>query len=215
MILLSVFGVVSIGGLIATIVVGVAAEKYNEYGELPIPGSGVIHLPAGEVTVNFHIRGYGGRGLTLPPLRMNITPPEGGRDPQVTEDHGSTVSVNDDAHRRVWVMQVPAEGDYRIAVDGKVNGYIQPGLAFGKTSSTDGLIWVFVAMSMLSMDLAVAVWWLRRKLPKAPKAVTDPYTPTDEGIRLEQLKVIAALKESGALTEEEFDAEKRRILDGR
>jgi hypothetical protein len=34
-------------------------------------------------------------------------------------------------------------------------------------------------------------------------------------VRLEQLKTIAALRDSGALTEAEFNAEKRRILDGR
>jgi hypothetical protein len=32
---------------------------------------------------------------------------------------------------------------------------------------------------------------------------------------LEQLKMIAALRDSGALTEAEFNAEKRRILHGR
>jgi hypothetical protein len=32
---------------------------------------------------------------------------------------------------------------------------------------------------------------------------------------LEQLKTIAALRDSGALTEAEFNAEKRRILDGK
>jgi hypothetical protein len=32
--------------------------------------------------------------------------------------------------------------------------------------------------------------------------------------RPQQLKTIAALRDSGALTEAEFEAEKRRILDG-
>jgi len=39
------------------------------------------------------------------------------------------------------------------------------------------------------------------------------YQPTDQAIRLEQLKTIAALRDTGALTEAEFDAEKRRILE--
>jgi hypothetical protein len=43
-------------------------------------------------------------------------------------------------------------------------------------------------------------------------APVDPYTPTDDGVRLEQLKTISALRDSGALTPEEFEAEKRRIL---
>jgi hypothetical protein len=32
-------------------------------------------------------------------------------------------------------------------------------------------------------------------------------------VRLEQLKQLAALRDSGALTDAEFEAEKRRILD--
>jgi len=42
----------------------------------------------------------------------------------------------------------------------------------------------------------------------------DPYTPSDEGVRLEQLKTISALRDSGALSPQEFEAEKRRILGG-
>ena len=39
------------------------------------------------------------------------------------------------------------------------------------------------------------------------------YTPTDDGVRIEQLKSLAALRDSGALTEAEFEAEKRRVLE--
>ena len=38
------------------------------------------------------------------------------------------------------------------------------------------------------------------------------FTPTDDGIRIQQLKTLAALRDSGALTQAEFDAEKRRLL---
>jgi hypothetical protein len=39
------------------------------------------------------------------------------------------------------------------------------------------------------------------------------YTPSDQGVRLEQLRQLAALRDSGALTEAEFENEKRRILE--
>lgn len=228
MIVLGIVAVFSVGGLIATAVAGVFGDRYGAYGEVPIPGSATVRLPAGEVTASFHVKGYGGRGLTVPPLRMNITPPQGGADPEVTEDLGATVSVNDDARRRVWVMQVPAEGLYRISVDGPVNGYVDPRLALGSGADTriTGLMWVFVALSIISVDLVIAVWWFRRKrsrtgpgpatgAPEVLAPLADPYTPTDQGVRLEQLKTIAALRDSGALTEREFEEEKRRILDGR
>jgi hypothetical protein len=56
-----------------------------------------------------------------------------------------------------------------------------------------------------------------RTVALVPNAPLDPYTPasyppSDQGVRLEQLKTIAALRDSGALTQAEFDAEKRRIL---
>src|SRR5262245_60362928 len=88
-------------------------DKYNDYGEVPIPGSSSLHLPRGEVTVSFHtlvINGDG--GLPVPPLGVTITPPDGVAQPAVAENIGSTTTVNNDAHVRVWVVQVPADGTY-------------------------------------------------------------------------------------------------------
>ncbi len=216
MILFGVLAAASLGGLITTVVIGATADKYGSYGEVPIPGSGELRLPAGEAIVSFHANGYGGRGLRVPRLNFDITPPPGAPDPTVREDLGSTVAVNDDAHRRVWFMRVHADGDYRIVTTGEVNGFVQPRLAFGRTRSLDAPLWLFTALSMISVDLAIAAWWFnRRGKPTATAAPSvDPYVPTDEGVRLEQLKTITALRDSGALTRKEFEAEKRRILDG-
>jgi hypothetical protein len=40
------------------------------------------------------------------------------------------------------------------------------------------------------------------------------HEPTDEGVRRERLKTLAALRDSGALTEQEYETEKRRVLEG-
>lgn len=217
----TVFAAISVMGLITSIVLsGFVFDRHDAYGRIPIPGESTVYLPAGTVTVNFDVRTNGGRGTAVPPLRMNITPPPGVADPDVTDDLGSSVTLNDQVHRRVWIMRVVSEGGYRVAVRGPVDGYIEPHLTFGEDDSPSGVIWVFVALSVLSVDMAVAAWLLRRYNRRAaekapPAAPTAPYEPTDQGVRLEQLKTIAALRDSGALTEEEFDAEKRRILDGR
>jgi hypothetical protein len=39
------------------------------------------------------------------------------------------------------------------------------------------------------------------------------YVPSDQGVRLEQLNTLARLRDSGALTQDEFEAEKKRILE--
>ncbi|MCV7425250.1 SHOCT domain-containing protein [Mycobacterium montefiorense] len=235
--------IVSIGGFIVTLVLNAFfLDKYNAYGEVPIPGSGSVYLPAGEVTVSLHavvIGGPNGGGLPVPPLGVTISPPDGMAQPSMTENIGSTTTVNNDAHVRVWVAQIPAAGTYNITTDGQVNGFIAPRLAFGHSSSYGFLVWVFVAMFVAGLvDSIVSGLWLSRtrrraaavvvqasqlsgptewpvvpvSAPMVPPAVA--YEPTDEGVRLERLKTLAALRDSGGLTEEEFQTEKQRILEG-
>ena len=216
-IVVSVLAAISVGGLIVTAVLGITGEKYGNYGEVPIPGSGIVRLPAGEVIVSFSISDHQDRGMRVPPLTMDITPPAGVSDPLVTEDLGDMVAVGDDAHRRVWFMKVATEGDYRVIADGPVADFVDPHLSFGQSLAVDGPLWFFVALSVISVDLAIAMRWFRRRgrIAGKPAAVADPYLPTEDGVRLQQSKTIAALRDSGALSEAEFAAEKRRILDGR
>jgi Short C-terminal domain len=222
-------------------------DKYNAYGEVPIPGSGTLHLPAGQVTVSFHTVSIGrvsGGGLPMPELGLDIDPPAGVPQPTVTESYGGTTSVNNDVHRRVWLVQVAADGDYTITTEGQVNGFISPRLAFGHggSSSYGSLVWEFVGLFVVGLiGTVVAPLWLARTRrtespvwpPSAPPAespvwppstppaespvvtATSSQLPTDEGVKLQQLKTLAALRDSGALTEKEFEDEKRRILDGR
>jgi hypothetical protein len=230
--------VVSVVGFVATLILNAfVLDKYDAYGEVPIPGSSSLHLPAGEVTVSFHTRVIGspsGGGLPVPQLRMRLVPPDGVPDPEVSENFGSTTTVNNDAHVRVWVVQIPEEGTYGVKTDGQLNGYINPSLAFGHGSSYGWLVWVFVALFIVGLiDLVASLFWSARAGKKArplgPEELltidqptwnagiapsTSSYAPTDDGVRIEQLKSLAALRDSGALTEDEFEAEKRRILDG-
>ena len=226
--------VVALVGFIVTLVLNAfVLDKYDAYGEVPIPGSSSLHLPAGEATVSFHTQTIGspsGGGLPVPPLGLTIAPPEGIPQPEVTESCGTTTTVNNDARIRVWMVQIPADGTYEITTDGNVNGYINPQLAFGHDTSYGWLTWVFGGLfavglvELTRVDASARSAAGKRPSPahppcrptfscrRRPTAVADPYTPTDDGVRLEQLKNLAALRDSGALTEEEFEAEKRRIL---
>ncbi len=232
--------VVAVVGFIATLVLNAFfLDDYDAYGEVPIPGSASLHLPRGEVTISLHAEVIGspnGGGLPVPPMGVTIVPPNGVADPTVTENVGSTTTVNNDAHVRVWVAQVPADGTYNISTDGKVGGFIDPRLAFGHGSPIGFLVWVFVGMFAVGLVASiVASTWLgrmrRKEIPAAALGAPDyqfpvtpvvkppvtgvPHEPSDEGVRLERLKIIAALRDSGALTDAEFEAEKRRILEGR
>lgn len=220
MLVMGVVAALCLAGLISLAVLG--GSTYKDYGEMDIPGSAVIDLPAGKVIVSFHVK-TSGEGIAVPPLRMSIEPPPGVRDPGVYDALGDSVTVNNEVHRQVWVMQVETAGRYPVSIDGPVADYDEPRLAFGRERGSEGLVWVLVAASVMSTDLAIAAWWFQRvqrrrsqsgSEPSVSAVTADPYVPTDEGVRLEQLKNIAALRDSGALTESEFQAEKRRILEG-
>ena len=226
--------VIAAVGAIGTWVVGTfVMEKYDAYGEVEIPGSGRLHLPAGEATISFHTRIIGttnGMGLPVPPLELSITPPPGVAQPEVSERIGSTTTVNNDARVRVWVMRVAAEGDYTITTGGKVSAFINPRLAFGYANSLSRWLWGFAAvgfLGVLTVVLTAAGTGLRRRIGSTGSTIRQPaaaespagqtfgHSPTAEAIRLEQLKTITKLRDCGALTQAEFDAEKRRILEDR
>jgi hypothetical protein len=224
--------VVAVVGFIVTMVLNAFVfDEYDAYGEVPIPGSSSLHLPAGQATVSFHTQTIGspsGGGLPVPQLGLTISPPEGVAEPEVTQSWGTTTSVNNDAHIRVWAVRIPADGTYHITTDGNVNGYINPQLAFGHDSSNSMLMWAFAGLfviGLLALTAAItyAVKSGKRPTPAVPVqptfdvassyGISDPHKPADDGIRLEQLRTLAGLRDSGALTEAEFQAEKRRILD--
>jgi hypothetical protein len=56
--------------------------------------------------------------------------------------------------------------------------------------------------------------WSAQEAPAYPQEQYAPAPAAPGGDRVEQLKDLAALREQGVLTEEEFAAEKARILSG-
>ena len=245
--------VVSVIGFVTTLILNAFVfDEYDAYGEVAIPGSSSLHLPAGEVTVTFHtvlIGTTSGSGLPVPPLKYRIVSPVGVADPELTEDYGSTTTVNNDARVRIGYLHVPAEGTYDITTDGNVSAFLDPRLAFGHGSSYGNLPIIFaVIFGLAIVDLIIARVWAGRvrrsespvvghqpppagfgttptmwssgdyvpPAPYPPPTYDQPssFTPSDEGIRLQQLNSLARLRDSGALTEAEFQTEKKRLLDG-
>jgi hypothetical protein len=218
--------VASIIGFVATMVLNALVfDDFDAYGEVPIPGTGSVHLPEGEVVVSFHtlIIGSGG-GLPVPQMSISIEPPDGVPDPVLVEDVGGTTTVNNDARVQVWTAQIPAEGDYGITTEGQVSAYVNPTLAFGHGSPYDHLPKIFaIVFGVALVDLIIVIVWMLVRRPRTSAVADHPspvdavsaYVPTDQGIRIQELDTLARLRDSGALTEDEFEAEKKRVLDGR
>ncbi|PRC47657.1 hypothetical protein C6A85_83825, partial [Mycobacterium sp. ITM-2017-0098] len=156
----------AVAGLIMSLVLNVfVLDDFDAHGEVPIPGSGRLHLPAGEVTISFHTLVTGGTngGFPIPPLQIGITPPEGVADPVLTESMPSTTSVNSDVRARVWVAQVAEDGVYDIETGGDVNGYINPRLAFGSDTSLGWLPWASGGLLVVGIaELVFAMTWRGR-----------------------------------------------------
>ncbi len=216
-------------GFIATLFLGAFVfDKYDAYGEVPVPGTGKLHLPAGQITVSFHTVTVGnssGGGLPVPHLVLDIDPPAGVAEPKVTENIGGSTSVNNDIHRRVWVADIVAEGNYIITTSGETSGFISPHLAFGHDSSNNAWLGICAGVFVIGLvgTVIASVRLSRAKRTEStPWPMAPPAThaegpidvPTDQGVKIEQLKTLAALRDSGALTEKEFQDEKRRVLDG-
>lgn len=226
--------VVGLVGLVVSLVLNAfVLDDFDAYGEVPIPGSTELELPAGEVTVSFHtmITGRSGSGFPIPSISVNIEPPAGVADPVVTESISGTTTVNSDLHVRVWVVEIAQEGLYRVSADGQVGGYIRPSLAFGRDGSYGWLPWSFGGLAAVGLAVLVgALMWavragkkarplaphelltLEEPRPQPAPTVSAGGAPNDHAIRLEQLRQLSALRDSGALTDDEFEAEKRRIL---
>ncbi len=230
--------VVSLIGFVVSLILNAfVLDEYDAYGEVPIPGSANLHLPEGDVTVTFHtvlIGSNGGGGLPVPPLRYRIAEAGSDTEPELTEDYGATTTVNNDARVRIGYLHVPVEGNYDVNIDGDVGAYLNPRLAFGHGSSYTYLPIVFaVVFGLAVIGLFIARFWASRVRAGAPDGIgyrappvypndtptwsppAEPFTPTDQGIRIQQLNTLARLRDSGALTDKEFEAEKKRLLDGR
>ena len=101
----------------------------DPYGEVPIPGSATLHLPAGEVDLTLRTAGSLD-GQPVPPLSIQISGPDGRPQPETTESRRTKYFTAEDMWVRVWVVNVAQEGDYHVEVDGEVYGPYQPWLTF-------------------------------------------------------------------------------------
>ncbi|MCW2759726.1 MAG: hypothetical protein JWO46_3472 [Nocardioidaceae bacterium] len=188
----AVAGLAAVGILASFLLNTFLFDQYDHYGQVPIPGTGTIHLPAGRATISFHaLTPSSGGAQVVPALTFRMQSPDGATDPVITEDGGGFTSVNSDVHARVWVMQVAQAGDYVVETDGDVSAYISPRLAFGRSSPYAWTPWAFVGVFVAAMLVLGATLLARasgngvpgsRLISSAPGPMTGPtFNPTSFG----------------------------------
>jgi hypothetical protein len=206
-----------VGFVVVTVLNAFVLDEWDAYGEVPIPGSADIALPAGEVKISFHtsVTGSSSSGFPIPSLTVSIDPPAGAPDPVLTETPSGTTTINSDLHVRVWLAHVETPGTYKVRTNGPVQGYINPRLAFGHESDYDWLHYFFAGMVVVGMLEGVGAAMVSKLANRGDRSAspTASFLQSDEGIKNEQLKIVAALHDSGALNKDEFEAERRRILE--
>jgi serine/threonine protein kinase len=146
----------------------VDSNDYGAYGEVPIPSTRTLHLPAGDVTVTFHDARSGASGSSsrpMPQLKLRITEPEAADagNLKIDDSPGNATTINDDSRFRIGYVHVPSDGTYEIQVDGDVSGYVDPTLALGRGHNLGNLPMLFGAFFGLAVAiLVIARAWARR-----------------------------------------------------
>jgi hypothetical protein len=162
-------------GLAAVLALGVIAQIVNanvlsnqgeptKYGQLNVPDSQLLQLPAGSFEGILEDNLEQGLRIT-PQLHLSMKPRNGGPAPVITRDVGQqfgTSSGNfspDQTYRRVWQVDVARPGRYRVSVGGlgPDSGYL---LDLGHSPPAGSIsIWLWTGIAAL---LVIVLWLLAR-----------------------------------------------------
>lgn len=137
--------IVSIGLLLAAVAVTLAtvlSDHSDDYGQVPLPQGGTVHLPQGKVIVYYSQLGNGSDPVAqvTVPLGFQVVPAGGGTPVPVSSQNGATTA--DAAQRSETVgelgavakLDVPNAGDYTVLASTNV----APGSAFLKFGTNAG-----------------------------------------------------------------------------
>jgi hypothetical protein len=135
----SILGVFGFMALLA--IGGIAYTQWTSraYGEIPIPGSQRLHLPAGDVVVSLHSEVPNSRTPVPIPqgLELVITAPSGVPQPRAIEKLDDRYTSQGmpwdaiDAYRTLKVVHISVDGDYNITTNASANESANPRLSFG------------------------------------------------------------------------------------
>jgi hypothetical protein len=159
--------IVSAVGLLASLPLNIfLLDEFDAYGEVYIPGTRTLHLPAGDVTISFdsvYPQGVSTADAPIPipkGLEVTITPPRGVAKPAVTDVTESdrdcgTYTGTREGSCTLLVAHIPQAGDYTITTNGKVTPSLNPRLAVGHPSRFWFVTWLFGGLCVVSLLVKV------------------------------------------------------------
>jgi hypothetical protein len=188
-------------------------EKFDAYGEVPIPGTRTLHLPAGDVTVSFHSSGKFRNGFFPIPddLEVTITPPSGVAEPTVSRIIGNTTQSDNDAHATVRVAHIPQAGDYTITTNGSVTSYASPRLSFGQASRFWFVTWLFGGLCAV-ITVVGLIWFINglRAFGRTASAAGPPTSADDARVSSNLIAARSNAPPPAAQPNEQTEDEQRR-----
>jgi hypothetical protein len=171
-----VVAIACVAGFFASMFLNGLSNSYKAYGEVPIPGSAGLHLPAGDVVVSYHYKmSNPDDASTIPKnLELGIRAPNALPQPSVTDDLGDDIYTNEsETHRQVKVAHIPVDGDYTITTNGSDSPSVNPHLAFGHDSRFGFLAWpLFPALIAVSLVASLIAFALRRRKSDEEPAIS-------------------------------------------
>lgn len=145
--------------LAAWLITNTALSNVDAFGTVSVPGTKVLHFPAGNVEINFATNSAGGQGgsFFIPSMSLDVVSASGsGLQPTLKQASSSASAFGSQTRGVVFSMQVPRAGNYKVTATGDTSAYINPELLFGQ-GSPDGTIFELAGIILGSMVLIAII----------------------------------------------------------
>lgn len=144
------YALVIVAIIVAPTVIDFTSTDTDEHGRMPVPGEAVLDLPEGELGVYYGerrkmpSRPVGDQNvpesLPVPALAVRAVAVDGGDEAELRTSFVDGIQVGGTSRttRQFGVLEVPADGDYRVSVRSRERiRYPEPRLSLGTDSSED------------------------------------------------------------------------------
>jgi hypothetical protein len=181
-----VIGSSSIAVLYLVLAVVFTVGDNDKYGKVAVPGEGRVTLEEGSVVIHYEARANLGENSTIGvPADLSVrVRPIGGGELLAFEDgsHISSYQLGSLDGTSVWKAEVPASGDYAVAVSGGAGDpYPDKAVTFGPNADFGAILLRCAAIIGIGLLAAGALMLLSRSGRRPPTPATAGTPPLSEG----------------------------------